>query len=141
PLEEQLALSPYIANVMLYGQNRPYNVALVALDAAQLRAWAHDHDIADSEDLTQHPAVHDLIAAELARLSSGFRSFERPRAFELTSDAFTVANGMLTPTLKIKRQEVVARYRGALDALYQLPAAKLVPPVTSPAPERPTAAH
>ena len=141
PLEEQLALSPYIANVMLYGQNRPYNVALVALDVAQLRAWAHDHDIADSEDLTQHPAVHDLIAAEVARLSSGFRSFERPRAFELTLDAFTVANGMLTPTLKIKREEVVARFRGALDALYELPAAKLVPPVTGPAPERPTAAH
>ena len=141
PLEEQLALSPYIANVMLFGQNRPYNVALVALDVAKLRAWAHDHDIADSEDLTHHPAVHDLIAGELARLSSGFRSFERPCAFELTLDAWTVANGMLTPTLKLKRQDVVARYGRALDALYNIPTAELAPRVTGSAPTHPTAAH
>ncbi len=141
PLEEQLELSPYIANVMLYGQNRPHNVALVALEVVQLRAWAHDHDIADSEDLAHHPAVHELIAAELARLSSGFRSFERPRAFEMTTDAWTVANGLLTPTLKLKRHDVVARYGPALDALYNLPAAELVPRVTGSAPTRPTAAH
>ena len=48
---------------------------------------------------------------------------------------------MLTPTLKLKRHDVVARYEPALAALYNLPAAELVPRVTGPAATRPTAAH
>ena len=119
PLEEQLALSPYVTNVMLYGEDRPYNVALVVIDPAKIRAWAADNGVPLDGDLTQVPAVHDLIAAELARLSAGFRGYERPRAFVLTAEELTTANGMLTPTMKLKRRAVVARYGAALDALYE----------------------
>ena len=119
PLEEQLALSPYVTQVMLYGQDRPYNVALVAIDAAKIRAWADEHSVAVTGDLVHSPAVHDLIASELARLSTGFRGYERPRAFAITSDELTVENGMLTPTLKIKRRDVLERYGAALTALYE----------------------
>ena len=119
PLEEQLALSPYIVNVMLFGQDRPYNVALVVIDEVRIRAWANEQGIPLSGDLVSVPAVHDLIASELARLSSGFRSYERPRACALAVEPFTIANGMLTPTLKLKRGAVVARYGAELVALYE----------------------
>ena len=119
PLEEQLALSPYIVNVMLFGQDRPYNVALVVIDEVRIRAWANEQGIPLSGDLVSVPAVHDLIASELARLSSGFRSYERPRACALAVEPFTIANGVLTPTLKLKRGAVVARYGAELVALYE----------------------
>jgi long-chain acyl-CoA synthetase len=139
PLEEQLALSPYITNVMLYGQDRPYNVALVAVDAAKIRAWAAEQGVPMNGELALIPAVHDLIANELGRLSTGFRGYERPRAFVLTTDELTTENGMLTPTMKLKRRDVLKRYGDALDALYE-PEPSIPPSV---GPERPPelAAH
>lgn len=119
PLEEELKLSPYVSNVMLYGDGRPYNVALVAIDVAAIRKWAAAEGVALEEDLTRDPAVRDLISRELALHSNSFKSFEKPRAFALVSDEFSVDSGFLTPTLKLKRGLVLTRYRDALERLYQ----------------------
>jgi long-chain acyl-CoA synthetase len=119
PLEEQLGLSPFIVNVMLYGEDRPYNVALVVIDEARVRTWAKEQGIPSDGDLTQNAPVHDMIASELARLSAGFRGYERPRASVLTTEPFSIANGMLTPTLKLKRRAVEARYGAVLAELYE----------------------
>jgi len=122
---------------MLYGEARPYNVALVVIDEDKVRAWATEQGIPANGDVAHLPTVHDLIATELARLSVGFRSYERPRAFTLTAEPFTIANGMLTPTLKLKRRAVQARYGAALTALYEPePAAVIAEPkaATVPAP-------
>lgn len=136
PLEEQLALSPFITTVMLYGADRPYNVALVLVDPARVRAWAEKHDKQLGPDLTRDPAVHDLIEHELEEHGRDFRSFERPRAFVITDEELTTANGMLTPSLKLKRANVFAKYGAALDALYAAPAT-LQPPA-APRPVQPT---
>ena len=114
PLEERLALSPYIKNVMLYGANRPHNVALVVVDRAALP------DGADAQKLVQQ---------ELDRLGADLRGYERPRACVLIDEPFTVDNGLLTPTLKLKRRVVTERYQVLLDGLYR------------PAPEPPLLDH
>jgi len=118
PLEEQLALSPYIANVMLHGQDRPYNVALVVLDRERVAAWASEHGLPADADLAQLAEVRALIDAELQHRSAAFRSYEKPRGFVLTAEPLTIENGMLTPTLKLKRRNVLARHGAALEALY-----------------------
>ena len=118
PLEEQLALSPFIRNVMLHGSGRPYNVALVVIDDDRVRSWATERGIQLAADLTQDERVLALIRSELDRTSKNFRSYERPRDCVLTAEQFTVEGGLLTPTLKLKRREVVARFGQALDALY-----------------------
>ena len=125
PLEEQLQLSPFIKNVMLHGANRPYNVALVVIDEDRIRAWAAEHELELAADLTTDDRARALVLDELERQASRFRSFERPRDCVLTSQAFSVENGLLTPTLKLKRREVLAKYGQALEALYERPA----PPV------------
>jgi long-chain acyl-CoA synthetase len=117
-LEEGLKLSPYVANVMMYGDGRPWNVALVVLDEAGVRAWAEREGVALGPDLTADPNVRALVAGELERLGEEFRSFEKPRNFALIREDFTIQNGLLTPTLKIKRREVLARYGALLDSLY-----------------------
>jgi len=118
PLEEKLALSPFIRNVMLHGSAHPYNVALVVIDADRVRGWAAEHGLAVADDLTQDERVRALIRDELERNGRDFRSFERPRDCVLTTTEFTIANGLLTPTLKLKRREVLARFGAALEALY-----------------------
>ena len=118
-LEEGLKLSPYIANAFIFGENRPFNVALVVIDEKTVREWAAKEGVQDlAADPSADPRVRVLIAAELQRLGAEFRRFEQPRAFALVREDFSIANGLLTPTLKLKRREVLARYGKLLEELY-----------------------
>jgi len=118
PLEEELKLSPYIANVMIHGANKPFNVALVVPDMIALRKWAQDQGVELNGNLAENTRVRDLIAGELDKYGANFKGFERPKKFAITEEDFTTDNDMLTPTLKLKRRSVLARYEGDLDALY-----------------------
>ena len=115
PLEEQLKLSPYIANVLLFGDNRPHNVLLVVPDQAALDKWAQNGGGSADPD---SPEVRKLIAKELEERGKAFKNFERPREFCIVSEDFSTDNGLLTPTLKLKRRVIVERYQSKLDALY-----------------------
>jgi long-chain acyl-CoA synthetase len=117
PLEERLKLSPYISNVMIHGANKPYNVALVVLDRAAVQKWA-DAEGVQLHDLPQDDRVRHLIHDELEKHSASFKAFERPTKFVIAAEDFTVENGMLTPTLKLKRRKVLERYGADLERLY-----------------------
>jgi long-chain acyl-CoA synthetase len=121
PLEEELKLSPYILNVMLYGANRPFNVALVVVDEKAIRKWATDTATTVGADLATDPAVRRLIGAELARCGASFKRFEQPADFVLAIEDFTIESGLLTPTLKLKRAAVLNRYKDRLERLYERP--------------------
>ncbi len=119
PLEEQLRLSPYIANVMVHGDNKPFNVALVAANMPALEAWAAEHRVAARGDaLLEEPAVRRLFDEELTRTSGEFKQFEKIRRFALIREDFTPENDMLTPSLKLKRRVVLKRHGHRVMALY-----------------------
>ncbi len=120
PLEEKLRLSPFIANVMIDGTNKPFNVALVVPDLEALHGWAKDNGVhaASDADLVATSKVYDLIMAEIETLSQGFKGYEKPRKVLLTAEDFTTDNGMLTPSLKVKRRVVMAKYGEQIDKLY-----------------------
>lgn len=120
PLEEELKLSPLIANVMLYGANRPHNVALVVPDLPALQEALGKTGIPLTE-LESNPQVRDLLQAELDKYSQTFKGYERPKALTLTTEDFTTENGMLTPSLKLKRRNVLTKYQEQMDALYRQP--------------------
>jgi long-chain acyl-CoA synthetase len=117
PLEERLKLSPHIANVMLFGDNRAHNVAIVVPNQEGITRWAKQHH-KTLGDITKDADVKALLQGELDRLSESFKSYERPRNLLVVSEDFTVQNGLLTPSLKVKRRSVVAKYEKALAALY-----------------------
>jgi long-chain acyl-CoA synthetase len=117
PLEEELKLSPFIANVMIHGANKPYNVALVVPDQDALKRWASEAGV-DLGSIEKSDEVRKLIEKELAERSSSFKGFEKPKKFMITAEDFTTDNGLLTPTLKLKRRNVLAKYEKDLDALY-----------------------
>ena len=121
PLEEKLAVSPFIRNVMLYGADHAYNVALVVIDPDRVHAWAAERGLTVADDPTQDERVRALIRDELERNGKDLRSFERPRDCALTTTELTLDNGLLTPTLKLKRRAMNARFGELLEALYDAP--------------------
>ena len=117
PLEEQLKLSPFIANVMIHGANKPHNVALVVPDHEALKKWAGENGV-DLGNITHSERVRELLRGELEKYGAEFKGYERPKDFVIVPEDFTTDNGMLTPTLKLKRRTVLAKYEQALDELY-----------------------
>jgi long-chain acyl-CoA synthetase len=121
PLEEQLTLSPFIAQVMIHGANKPYNVALVVPDFAALKAWAEQQGlpVGSNETLVTQSAVRELIAKELEKYGADFRAFDKVKNFTLITEEFSTANELLTQSLKLKRRNVVQRYGDLLEKLYE----------------------
>ena len=127
-LEETLKLSPFIGNVMIHGDGRPCNVALVVPSVLALQAWAQKTGVTLAEDPTKDERVRALIRSEIERLSVDFKGFEKPRDIALIHEDFTIDNGLLTPTLKLKRREVVARHARVIEELYAGQSASAAPP-------------
>jgi long-chain acyl-CoA synthetase len=122
PLEEQLKLSPFVANAMVYGANRPYNVAVVVADLSAVRRWAADRGLdlpASDEAVLAGDAVRSLFEAQVSEHGTVARGFEKIRDFVLVATDFTPENGMLTPTLKLKRRAIVEAYQGRIERLYE----------------------
>jgi long-chain acyl-CoA synthetase len=117
PLEEELKVSPYITNVVLYGLNRPHNVALVVPNLDRLKQWAEENGV-ELGNVTENPKVRELLMAEIQAHSATFKSYERPRSVAIVTEDFTTENGLLTPKMSVKRKEVLSRYGSALEALY-----------------------
>jgi len=118
PLEEMLKLSPYISNVMLDGANRPYNIAVLVPEFEALGKWAQEKGVA-IDKASSSPEVRELMAGEVERFSGKFKGYEKPHKFVVADEEFTTDNGMLTPTMKLKRVNVLSRYKSQIDALYQ----------------------
>ena len=120
PIEEQLQLSGYITNIMVYGEQRPHNVAVIVPDLEALNGWAEKLGLGDRsvEQLLKEDEVVDLIGRELNRQSGPIKGYERVRGFVLTDEEFTPENGLMTPSLKVKRRAVMAKYGDQIEALY-----------------------
>jgi long-chain acyl-CoA synthetase len=120
PIEEQLNLSGYITSNMVYGEQRPYNVALVVADQEAIEKWAAENglDAAEYEAVLASPEVRRLIAAEIERNQQAVKGYERVRDFVIAGGEWTPENGMLTPSLKVKRTAVMERYGDRIQALY-----------------------
>jgi long-chain acyl-CoA synthetase len=136
PLEEQLKLSAYIANVMIYGDNRPYNVALVVANADAVKEWARANGVPGADDfdaLVKNAAVHDLLTKEIDKYGETFKGFEVVKDFAIVSQDFTTDNGMLTPSLKLKRRKVLEVHGKTLEELYAKKREKTAPAPTAAA--------
>jgi long-chain acyl-CoA synthetase len=120
PIEESIKLSPMVANAMVYGDNKPYNVAVIVPAFDSLKAWAQENGVAASsnEALIAHSQVRELFRKELAEYAGKVKGFEEVRDFALVTEDFSAENGMLTPSMKVKRKKVVEVHGAALDMLY-----------------------
>jgi long-chain acyl-CoA synthetase len=121
PLEEALKLSPYVLNAMVYGDNRPFNVALVVANVAAVKKWGEEHGVSlpgSPDAIVKEDRVRSLFKQEIEKHGAAFKGFESIQDFALIADDFTTDNGMLTPSLKLKRRKVIESYGPVIDALY-----------------------
>lgn len=126
PIEERLLGLPFISQVMLLGDDLPYLAALIVPDfegvSDGLRLAGHSPiDGTTSEgrrELAESAAVEELILQEIKDLQRDLAAFERVRKIDILPEEFTVENGMMTPTLKVKRKAVHAHFIDEIRALY-----------------------
>ena len=117
PIEEQIKLSPLISNCMLYGADKPYCVLMVVPNRLALESEAQSRGF-DCSDVEGDPKVLALLKQEVAFRVQGLHSYMRPKKLLVVSEDFTVGNGFLTPSLKVRRQEVIQKYMGQLAKMY-----------------------
>ena len=117
-IEGYLTLEPEISQVMVFGDRRPYLVAVVVPDPEFAAAYADREAYPDMSALAADPDFAKAIGAAVNRVNPTLAPAERVRRFIVAAEAFTIANGQMTPTLKIKRHVIRETYGARLDALY-----------------------
>ena len=119
-VEGMLTLEPEIAQAMVYGDKHPHLVALLVPDEGFLVEWAAGHGKAkDLIALADEPALHTALSRVVDRVNRKLSNLERIRRTAIAAEPFTVANALLTPTLKIRRHKIKDVYGDALEALYR----------------------
>lgn len=122
PIENRLKEDPYITEAVLIGDRRPYCIALLAPDFARLEAWATTSGIRmDREALCRDPRVVAFYEARVAPLNATLASFETIKRVALIPRELTVADGDLTPTLKVKRRVLNEKFGALIESTYSLP--------------------
>lgn len=118
-VEGFLCLEPEIGQAMVYGDKRPHLVGLLVPDADWLKTWATAQGkrpeltlLAEDEDLRK------ALAAAVDRVNAKLSNIEKVRRFLVAAEPFGIENGEMTPTLKVRRHVLKARYGLALEALY-----------------------
>ncbi|HUC09557.1 MAG TPA: long-chain fatty acid--CoA ligase [Stellaceae bacterium] len=118
-VEGYLTMEPEITQAMVFGDRRPYLVAVLVPDAEFIASFAAGHDAAaDLATLAADPRLAKAVGAVVTRVNRSLAPVERVRRFVIANEPFTIANGQMTPTLKVKRHAVREIYGAAIASLY-----------------------
>ncbi|UNX53413.1 long-chain fatty acid--CoA ligase [Georgenia sp. TF02-10] len=121
PLEDPVQAHPLVSQCVVVGDGRPFIGALITLDGEMLPQWLATHGREDRltvAEAARDPQVREHIQATIDRVNSKVSRAESIRAFQILTEDFTVENGYLTPSLKIKRNRVLADYADVIDRFY-----------------------
>jgi long-chain acyl-CoA synthetase len=119
-IEEEIKLMPLVANAMVYGDGKPYNICLVLPDFEVASRWAAREGVsAEPEALLTNERFKEMLIGEVkTHLKKIFGGYEIPEKYLLISEDFTVENRMLTQTMKLKRRVVLDSYKDEIETLY-----------------------
>ena len=120
-IENLLKGDPFISQAMVHGDKRPYPVALITLNPEELTKFAKTEGILDTEpaSLARNPKVVERVNRIVEERNDELQSYAKIKKFSILPADFTVENGLLTPTLKVKRKVITEKYRETLDSLYR----------------------
>ena len=121
-IESLLSSRPEIHQASVYGDRKPYLVCLLTLDEEFLKKWmAKDPGNKSKIEINQNKELKDFFYSIIDEINKSLSQSEKIRRFILTSEIFSIENGMLTPTMKIKRHKVHDKYKEQLEGLYEAP--------------------
>jgi long-chain acyl-CoA synthetase len=120
-IEGIMAESPYINQVMVHGDRKKFLTALITLNYDAVQDYAKQSGItyADAKELAGDPSVRDLIEKEIENRNRNLARFETIKRFAIVPEEFSIDNGEITPTLKIRRRFVTQKYKEVLEAMYR----------------------
>ena len=119
-IEGMLTLQPEILQAMVSGDKRPYIVGLIVPDPEWAVEWAHGQDIKfDFTELQANPQFRAAVRAAVDRVNADVSVTEKVRQFEFTDEPFSIENGEMTPSMKIRRHIIRERYTTRVNAMYK----------------------
>lgn len=121
PIESALAADPLVEYAVVLGDNRPCLTVLVRPSLPDLEGFARQAAIRfeDVSELLTHERIREEIGARVAKVSDRLAHHEALREFEVIADDLTMENGLLTPTLKVRRRAVEQKFREQVEKMYE----------------------
>lgn len=120
-IEGKFSESGFIENIVVLGENQKYAGAIIVPDFAFLKTWCQKHEIkyTNPQDMINNSEVKRRYAEEIKKINQNFGDTERIKRYELVADEWSVNNGILTPTLKVKRSVVKENYNDLIEKMYK----------------------
>lgn len=119
-LELAIAADPLFSQVFVLGENRPFIAAVAVLERTQWQVFAQSLGVDPAQPASLNlPAVQQAALERIARQAAAFPRYGVPRAVWLSLEPWTVENSLMTPTLKLKRHNLMARFEAEIDGLYR----------------------
>jgi long-chain acyl-CoA synthetase len=120
-LEEDICLNHYVQSAMVYGAGREYNVCMIVPDFFALEKYAEKNNLpTDMKTLVARDDIQNMITKEIVdALKQKYGGYEIPRRFLFLAEPFTLANGMMTQTMKLKRRVIMEKYNDIIETLYK----------------------
>ena len=119
-VEGKFSTSGFIEQIVVLGENQKFAAALIRPDFAFLKDWCKSHEIpfTTNEEMILNEEVKKRYDREVKKLNEGLGEVEKVKKYQLIADEWTIANGILTPTLKVKRKVVMERYCDLIDKMF-----------------------
>lgn len=120
-LEGLLKQEPLISQVLIHGDQKKFVSALISIEDTQIKQWATSQNLSFEviEELYQNPALRLRIQKQIQHVNSALASHESIKKFEIISDSWTVENGCLTPSMKLKRKRIEQKYAQLITEMYE----------------------
>lgn len=119
-IEAKFSESGFIENIVVLGENEKYAGALIVPDFSFLKTWCEKHEIkyTNPQEMIKDKNVLNRYAEEIKKINQNFGDTEKIKCYELIADEWSVNNGILTPTLKVKRSVVKERYKELISKMF-----------------------
>jgi len=120
PIENELKLDKYISQAIVFGDRKPYLVAVITPNIERLIDFARDENISyiDINELVYNARVKELYANRIKELNKNYPPYKTIKYFAVVPTDFTIEGGELTPTLKLKRKFILEKYQSIIEDLY-----------------------
>lgn len=119
-IEEKMAQSPFIDNIMVVGENQKFAAAIISPNFQYLKSWANVHKIEfkDINELISNAEVIARFRKEVNKYNTELGDYEKIKRFEIVPEEWSQKNGLLTPTLKVKRNKAIEYYKEAIEKMF-----------------------
>ncbi len=119
-IENEIRHSPFISEAAVIGEGKKYLTALIEVDATATMDWAKSRDLPVKQysDFAESEVIVHLIEAEVAKANSRLARAEQIKAFRILPEELSPENGVMTPTRKKRRKQLMERYKSLIDTLY-----------------------